>query len=79
MFVKDVIVNMPQAQNKEKRLRAPCKFTVEDQEILFENGHKSKIKKCGQSIQSRLCGWLCLTFFPCISVLDGFFDTNSEG
>ena len=56
MFVKDVIVNMPQAQNKEKRLRAPCKFTVEDQEILFENGHKSKIKKCGQSIQSRLCG-----------------------
>ena len=49
---------------KEKRSRAPCKCTVEEQEILFENGHKNKVQKCGRSIQSRSCGWLCLTFFP---------------
>lgn len=43
MYVEDVIVNMSQAKNKEKRLRAPCKFTVENQEILFENGQDKEM------------------------------------
>ena len=76
MYVEDVIVNMSQAKNKEKRLRAPCKFTVENQEILFENGQDKEMWSKHSVAFLRL---IVPNFFALISVLDGFFDTNSKG